>query len=498
MNTEVQPAEAEVTAIIDDSLPCKGSRFSAVARDLATMSSGTAFAALFNTLLVFLIPRLVSVEDFGYWRLFLLYTGYAGLLHMGFADGALLRWAGRPLEEFRHELAPSMQFVLWQHLAVLVPASLAFALLLPSPLNVIGIAVFVVSWIMNSTLVLQYALQSARLFRPVAIATAAPAGGFVFLAFLWNLRGAPGFREMIILYCTAWAGALVYLWVQTRPQGNSLSLDPSWSLGKTCILLGWPVVLANVGFGLVQSADRLVVSIALPIFDFAQYSLAASTMFVPVAAIATVYRVFFSHVAAVQHEDRAKVYSRASKFLLLAWSLLLPYYFVLEVLVRHILPKYAPALPIARILLLGVIFLAGIQVLHMSFAYLYGKQRQFLVLTIGALGMSILLILVLVLWLHSLVAVAIGQVVALAFWWLFNEWNLRKTTGQHWNDWLRVMALFGWSLASYGMSMRFSDQSVWRISIYYLLVISVLWRACSDEFRIVWKIGNLGAASLLQ
>jgi hypothetical protein len=75
------------------------------------MSGGTAAAAVFNTLLVFLIPRLVSVEDFGYWRLFPLYAGYVGFLHFGFADGALLCWAGRPLETFRHEVGCSTRFM---------------------------------------------------------------------------------------------------------------------------------------------------------------------------------------------------------------------------------------------------------------------------------------------------------------------------------------------------------------------------------------------------
>jgi len=47
-------------------------------------------------------------------------------------------------------------------------------------------------------------------------------------------------------------------------------------------------VLANTGYGLVQSADRLVVSSTLPISQFAQYSLAASAMFVPITAITAV------------------------------------------------------------------------------------------------------------------------------------------------------------------------------------------------------------------
>lgn len=472
-----------------------GLSLSVLARDVATLGSGTLFATIFNTLLVFLIPKLLSVENFGYWRLFLLYAGYAGFLHLGFAEGVLLRWAGKPLADFRHEVGPSMKFMFWQHLALIVPACLIIAWLLPSPLSLIGIAILVFALIMNLATLLQCSLQSARLFKPVAIATAAPMGAFLVLVFLWALRSTPSFRELIVLYSAAWAGVLIYLWARVRPEKASFPQDSAWSLGKTCIMLGWPVVLANGGLGLVQSADRLVVSSALPIYHFAQYSLAASTMFVPAAAIAAIYRVFFSHVAAVEHEGRARVYAHASKFLLLAWSLLLPYYFVLEVFVRRFLPKYVLALPVAGILLLGVIFLAGIQILHMSFSYLYRRQRQFLVLTIGALAVSFSMALAMALWLRSLVAVAVGQVVALAFWWLMNEWNLRETSGQRWRDWLRVLAVLSWSGVSYGLALWVTPYVGWRIPMYYAVVVPVLWFSCREEIRLGCRLVQASAVS---
>ena len=464
---------------------------SALARDVATMSGGTAAATLFNTLIVVLVPRLVSVEDFGYWRLFLLYTGYVGLFHMGFADGALLRWAGKSPQDVQGEITPSLKFLTWQHLAVMVPASIVLALWASPRIQFIGIAVLVFALSYNLSAVLQFSLQSARLFKPVAFATAAAPGGFVLLTFLWSLHATPNFRDLIGLYCIAWTGVLVYVWVRVRPNRpnrSSSGPDSAWAFGKTCVLFGWPIVLANGGFNLVQSADRLVVSSTLPIRDFAQYSLAASTMFVPVAAIAAIYRVFFSHVAAIEHEGRTRVYAHASKFLLLAWSLLLPYFFVLEVFVRRFLPKYVPGLRIAGILLLGVIFLAGIQILHMSFAYLYGKQRQFLLLTIGALVVTFSVVLGMALWLHSLVAVAIGQVGGLALWWLANEWNLRETTGHRLKDWLRLVSVFAWSAISYGTAMKYVDGFGLRTLVYYALVVGCLALTCYPEIRIAWNL----------
>jgi hypothetical protein len=83
-------ANLSEAVVLPKSDSVKHSRFAILARDVATMGLGTALTAVFNTLLVFLIPRIVSVENFGYWRLFMLYATYVGLLQLGFLDGVLL------------------------------------------------------------------------------------------------------------------------------------------------------------------------------------------------------------------------------------------------------------------------------------------------------------------------------------------------------------------------------------------------------------------------
>jgi O-antigen/teichoic acid export membrane protein len=459
------------------------------------MGAGTTIAAIFNTLLVFLIPRLISVEDFGYWRLFMLYGSYAGLLQLGFLDGVLLRWAGRPLNLFRPEVRSSLKFLLLQLILLLLPAAAVLAGVLHNEARFIGPAVLAYALFFNISALLIYALQSARQFTPVAIATAVPPGMFVLLTFVWNIREAADFRTLIVFYCAAWASALVYLWTRVKPlQGSRPSISP-WALGRSCILIGWPIVLANVGFGLVQSADRLVVSWVLPIHEFAHYSLASSAMFVPLTAIAAIYRVFFSHAAALQHESRAKIYSHVSRFLLLAWSMLLPYFFVLEIVVRRFLPKYLVALPAAGVLLLSVLFLAEIQILHTSFAYLYGKQRQFLFLTVGALVLAFSVGLVTAIWLGSLVAVAVGQLGVLIVWWLANGLALQSITGQRWHESLALVSNFAWSAISYGIAMKSTGNVGLRILIYYALVGGCLLFTCRAEIRI---LGKLVSRSLVQ
>jgi O-antigen/teichoic acid export membrane protein len=472
----------------------KQSRFAVLARDLATMGLGTALTAVFNTLLVFLIPRIVSVENFGYWRLFMLYATYVSLLQLGFLDGILLRWAGRPLADFHSELRPSVVFLLGLLAILIFPVGIFAWWKFNIDVRFIAFAVLFYAVVYNVSALFLYGLQSARQFKPVAIATAAPTGFFVLLTFVWNSRHVPDFRILVELYCIASVGALIYLWVRVNPLKNATRSISAWSIGESCIFIGWPIVLSNVGAGLVQSADRLVASWILPIHQFAQYSLASSAMFVPVMAIAAIYRVFFSHASALQHEGRMRIYGHGAKFLLLAWSMMLPYFFVLEQIVKRLLPKYVSSLPAAGILLFGIFFLAEIQILHTSFAYIYGKQRQFLMLTIAAAVVTFSVGLAMAIYVGSLVAIAVGQLISLAIWWLANDLALSNTTGQTWRSRLTLLATFAWSTVAYGIATKITQNLGIRILVYYFLVCACLIWVCRSEIKMLQRfVTHLGA-----
>lgn len=484
-SSEAHPSQ---TGVLPERDSVRHSRFAILARDVATMGLGTALTAIFNTLLVFLIPRIVSVENFGYWRLFMLYATYVGLLQLGFLDGVLLRWAGRPLADFHDELKPSVGFLLGLLAILIVPVGVFAWWKFTVDVRFIAFAVLLYAVVYNLSALFLYGLQSARQFKPVAIATAAPTGLFVLFTFAWNVWRIPDFRILIDLYCVASAGAFVYLWVRVSPLKSTARSISAWSIGESCVLVGWPIVLSNVGAGLVQSADRLVASWILPIHQFAQYSLASSAMFVPVMAIAAIYRVFFSHASALQHEGRVRIYAHGARFLLLAWSMMLPYFFVLELIVKRFLPKYVASLPAAGILLFGVFFLAEIQILHTSFAYISGKQKQFLLLTTVAAVVTFSVGLAMAIYLGSLIAIAVGQLISLAIWWLANDLALSNTTGQDWRSRSTLLATFVWSTAAYGIATKITQNVGLRIFVYYLLVCVCLFWVCRSEIQILRRL----------
>ena len=80
--------------------------------DVLIYSFGQAILLIFGFVQSLIIPKYLSTADYGYWQLFLLCTTYVGILHLGFLNGILIKWAGRNLEDFKEEVPLAFKFTL--------------------------------------------------------------------------------------------------------------------------------------------------------------------------------------------------------------------------------------------------------------------------------------------------------------------------------------------------------------------------------------------------
>jgi O-antigen/teichoic acid export membrane protein len=464
-------------------------RASAIAGDIATLGTGTFLSALFNVALVFVVPKLISVQDYGYWRMFALYAGYTGFLHFGFADGALLRWAGHPLEAFHREVRPALKYLFWQQVILLAPAVAIATIALHGPLRFVVVAIAIFASVYNLGALLLFGLQAARSFVPVAISAVAAPTLFLGFVLLWQIEWQGNYREIILFDLAGWFVVLVFLLAWIRPWESSAVTVPLKALAQDCLANGWPMLLTNMGMTLTMYADRLAASWAATIQDFAQYSLAASAMAVPLTAIQACNSVLFPHLAGVTQERRRRIYGITSRTVVMAWAILLPYYFALEFFIHHFLRKYAPSLAYARILLLGIPFLAAIQILQSSYAFLSGIQKQFMIWTGIALVFSLGISAFAAFFTGSLRIVAGAQVAVLGAWWLFNEWALQKLTGDNLGDWLKFLAIYGAASCGYWLATSWNVYGFGvSIVVYYLGVAAVLTAFCRRELRVLGSL----------
>lgn len=66
----------------------------------AFVAQGLSF--ILSALMSIIVPKVLSVNDFGYWQLFIFYTSYVGFFHFGFNDGIYLLNGGKNYDELNY------------------------------------------------------------------------------------------------------------------------------------------------------------------------------------------------------------------------------------------------------------------------------------------------------------------------------------------------------------------------------------------------------------
>lgn len=442
-------------------------------RSLAVLALGSFVNAACGVVLTFVLPKVTSIDTFGYWRAFLLYASYAGIVHFGLVDGALVRWSIRDAASMQLRFRDAAWMLVLQHILFALIGIPVMAMTLAGHANasILVVAFCIYALLANLSALWQSHFQGQFRFNAVSFAVTGPN---LFFALSLPILYHWGFTLRVLLtgYLAAVAATVAVLtivgWPTFKAEEQEVLTGKSRIVrsGLSAISLGWPIMLANFAYGLMQSADRMTVQLTRPIHDFAIYSLAQSMIFVPVNIIAAVTRVAFSHFARQKSSERKLTYARTTNTMLLLWFILLPYFFVASWLIHRYIPKYTPGLPAGLILLLSVLFLGLISVVQANSFTVQGRQREYFLGSVVAVALAFVTAWIGSRRLNSLAAVAWSQVITAALWWLANEWALRR---HHLFDLIeiaRVLATFALGCAGLYGAIALSNNMWMQIAFY--------------------------------
>jgi len=74
--------------------------------------SSNLLSLIISTLVVLVVPKLIGVEKYGYWQLYLFYTSYVGFMHLGWIDGIYLRYGGKDYADLDKKVFSSQFYML--------------------------------------------------------------------------------------------------------------------------------------------------------------------------------------------------------------------------------------------------------------------------------------------------------------------------------------------------------------------------------------------------
>ena len=376
-----------------------------------------AVSMVSGILMSFILPKFISVESFGYWQLFLLYAGYVGILHFGYADGVYLRLGGKYFEQLeKTRWYPQIHLVIFFQIIFAI-ALVIYAVyfeegvkrnlfLFLSAYLVIDNIYKLLSFILMATGKMVFYSKTVILDKLLMAVTVA----FLLIAFpainLFWIISAYTIAHFLILIMTV--GKFDKLLRYTKCFSFAVVKD-TLAIASVGIVL----TMSNIMSTFVAGSCRFLVEHFWNIEIFAQISFALIVSSFLLFFISQISYVLFPFIRRTPKENQGVILRDATfiltSFPMYAFSTL----FLLYGLIYYWLPDYREAL--RYFILLSPICLYDIRInlLYNTYYKNLNKIKELLIINVITVATAVLVSVVAV-WLRNMDILAIGIVVAIS------------------------------------------------------------------------------------
>ena len=391
-------------------------------RNIFFFSASNLFYLLVMSAMTFVVPKWVTVEDFAMYRFFLLFGGFAGAVHLGSLDGALMIWVQNPIKELRRGWMPLVQFIVLLHFAAAAVGLVAVFSLTHDATRVTWLLILALLPVANGLALSQYALQSVRRFSTLSALTAfTPVCTLAIVIVLHLLHQATGFTVIATyLFSNGISAAFGIIALHPNVSWTPASLADTLRTGSSYLLIGWSILVFNLLANFISSADRFFIVAQFSTRDFAIYSFAGAVFYSIYLVMLSISKVVFPYLADTSSPGRSFPYARVREGLVILWALSLSFYFPITYAIDRALPRYAASMPIVRLLLLATASIMLIQILHANYYRLLNHQRTMTVVASAGAAVT-LACLFTVQHFHNLSAMAWATVAGCIFWGMLGE-----------------------------------------------------------------------------
>lgn len=405
-----------------------------IIKNISYSFSANLISLAISVFMVMFVPKLLSVNDYGLWQLFLFYYSYLGFLHFGWEDGIYLRYAGKRFDELNRKTFAGQFYsiILLQVVLAVSISALGQVFVEDSDKRLALVCAICLAPFVNFNNFCNFIMQMTNCIKEYARLLSMERIIFFFgvLFFLVIL----GWNQFCYMY-SAQFFAVASLAAVGAYLCRSL-LSPHFDSFKAIrveayanISVGIKLMLANIASMLIIGIVRYGISMGWDVATFGKVSLTLGVSNFLMIFINSVSVVFFPIVKKMDEGKRSEVYTvirNTLTFLLFAG--LIGYYPVRYILSMW-LPKYADSLVYMSILFPVCVFESKVSLLINT--YLKSMREEFLMLKINAVSVAFSLLVTIFtigIW-HNLNAAVCSIVVVYAFRCVLAEYHVTRLLG---------------------------------------------------------------------
>lgn len=82
-----------------------------VLNDILKVAASNIIVLFSGVLVGFLLPKIIGITDYGYYKTYTLYATYVGMFHFGISDGIYLKYGGKDysqLDRYKETMKKSL------------------------------------------------------------------------------------------------------------------------------------------------------------------------------------------------------------------------------------------------------------------------------------------------------------------------------------------------------------------------------------------------------
>ena len=381
---------------------------------------------------VLVFPKLIGVEEFGYYQLYIFYTCYVTITALGWVDGIYLENGGMKYEELNKEEL-NAQFWLMTISQVILYTVLCMGVIRMDDIDKRSILLIVCGGAIIihmryfCTLIIQatnrikeyaYIVITERVFSIIAGLIIILLG---YRGYLWLIVLDMLGRAISMLFAVGYCRDIVF----ARPV-----IERAYcSVIRKYMISGSMVLFATLASTLVIGIVRYAIEDYWDIATFSKVSLTISISNMAVRCINSIGIVMFPTLRRLDKEKLPRIYELMNRGLMLVIFMCLIFYQPLALLLKLWLPQYADSVQYAAILLPVCAYECKNVMLVSTYLKSYCAEKALFVTNLVSIVLSVIFTFFTVYVLHSVELAVLSMLISLMVRCILGELYLEKKMG---------------------------------------------------------------------
>ncbi|MFC2647094.1 MAG: oligosaccharide flippase family protein [Coriobacteriaceae bacterium] len=381
----------------------------AILQNMSVAFLAQGVSLLLSVLQTLLVPKLLGVEQYGYWQLYIFYISYVGFFHLGLSSGVYLATGGQTREEMdKASIKSQMLFgAFYETIMAVVIVLLSTFLRAGAERTFVIVMTAIYLVLQNLATFMMNELQCMNETKKSSCSTIIERLAFLVPLLVFLVMKVGSFYPYVFAYTTSTVVQLAYCAWNLRDfwETSWLGMRRAAKLSWESIKIGFPMMLANIMSMLILGIGRFFIDAAWGIETFGRLSLALSLVSFFLAFVSQASMVLFPSLRQASGGEVRGFYKAARDAMGLLFPMAYAFYFPLAWILSLWLPAYADTFVYLIFLLPICVFDSKYNITGVTYYNVLRRERTMLAVNSAAAAASLVLTLLAVYVVKSVFAV---------------------------------------------------------------------------------------------